>query len=358
MVVDSLSAVAESVLEPQAESTARRSDEAMNFRVTSSSCQQFVGCVRRCMLDWVTDVRRGTLPAVTAIGEPVGDARVQRLTVADGVDLEVIRRGPEHPIDGPGWVLLHGLSSNAMMWDQVGSRLAAQGSSVVAVNQRGHGRSSKPEHGYEMATIADDLASLIASLGWDRPIIVGQSWGGNVVIETASRHRDLVSAVGCVDGGFIRLGDRFESWEACAEVLAPPMIAGTPASEVRGWIERSAADWPPEGREATMANFEIRADGTVAPWLTRERHMSVLRGLWEHDPMAAMAAVDVPISFLVADSGEAAWSRSRHAAVETAIAASADADAVWFPGAHHDVHAQRPDDVTSALLALAARARM
>jgi pimeloyl-ACP methyl ester carboxylesterase len=70
-----------------------------------------------------------------------------------------------------------------------------------------------------------------------------------------------------------------------------------------------------------------------------------------------MADVDVPISFLVADSGEAAWSRSRHAAVEAAIAASVDADAVWFPGAHHDVHAQRPDDVTAALLALAARAR-
>jgi hypothetical protein len=58
MVVDSLSAVAESVLEPQAESTARRSDEAMNFRVTSSSCQQFVGCVRRCVRAGTRNDRR------------------------------------------------------------------------------------------------------------------------------------------------------------------------------------------------------------------------------------------------------------------------------------------------------------
>lgn len=171
-----------------------------------------------------------------------------------------------------------------------------------------------------------------------------------MVVEAAARYPDLVSGVACVDGGFIRLQDRFDDWESCSEALAPPRLIGTPAEQIRGWIEQSASDWPPAGREATMANFEVRSDGTVAPWLTRERHMAVLRGLWEHDPLTSIEAIDVPIRFLVADSGEADWSRSRHEAVEAALKVAREGDAVWFPGAHHDVHAQRPDDVAAALM--------
>ncbi len=284
-------------------------------------------------------------------GDPSGQTpRVEWVRTESGLDLHLVRWGPETPIDGPGWVLLHGLSSNSRLWDGVAARLAASGGSVVAVDQRGHGRSSKPDDGYDMATVADDLAGLIERLGWSRPVIVGQSWGGNVVVEAAARHRSIATAVACVDGGFIRLRDRFPEWESCATTLAPPALVGTPMEEVRGWIERSAADWPVEGREGTMANFEIRDDGTIAPWLTRERHMKVLRGLWEHDPLDAMTRVDVPLRFLVADSGEANWSRSRREAVDAALAVAPTADAVWFPGAHHDVHAQRPDEVTSSLL--------
>ena len=48
--------------------------------------------------------------------------------------------------DGPGrpFLLVHGLSSNSRVWDGVARRLAAAGHEVVAVDQRGHGRSEEP----------------------------------------------------------------------------------------------------------------------------------------------------------------------------------------------------------------------
>ena len=42
------------------------------------------------------------------------------------------------------FLLVHGLSSNARTWDGVAAELSAAGHPVVAIDQRGHGRSEKP----------------------------------------------------------------------------------------------------------------------------------------------------------------------------------------------------------------------
>jgi pimeloyl-ACP methyl ester carboxylesterase len=245
--------------------------------------------------------------------------------------------------------LVHGLASNARLWDGVAARLAASGHEVVAIDQRGHGRSSKPDEGYDMATVADDLALVIRALGWDRAAVAGQSWGGNVVLELAVRHPELVSCVVCVDGGFIDLRERFPNWDDAATALAPPRLAGTPLATMRGWLDASAGDWPETGREGTMANFEVRDDGTIAPWLTFDRHLLVLRGLWEHEPSTRYPLVTAPVLLIAADNGDVAWTRSKHAAVDAAIASLPRGRAEWFSPAHHDVHAQHPDAVADLL---------
>jgi len=45
------------------------------------------------------------------------------------------------------FVLVHGLASNARLWDGVARRLAGAGHSSAAVDLRGHGRSDKPDTG-------------------------------------------------------------------------------------------------------------------------------------------------------------------------------------------------------------------
>ena len=148
----------------------------------------------------------------------VPGGREDWIELASGVELHVVdwtdgsRRDPALA----PFVLVHGLASNARLWDGVGRRLAAAGHRVVAVDQRGHGRSSKPDDGYDMATVADDLHLLIGALGIRRPVVAGQSWGGNVVLELAFRHPDDIAAIVCVDGGFIDLRQRFPEWDDAA----------------------------------------------------------------------------------------------------------------------------------------------
>ena len=130
------------------------------------------------------------------------------------------------------FLLVHGLASNARMWDGVAERLSEAGHPVATVDLRGHGRSAKPDAGYDVATVADDLATLIERLGFDRPIAAGQSWGGNVVLELSARHPESVRAIACVDGGWLDLQAAFPDWDACRTALAPPpwSVARSPTS--------------------------------------------------------------------------------------------------------------------------------
>ena len=270
---------------------------------------------------------------------------VLRVEVTGGVSLNVHSWAG----DGTPLVLVHGLASNARLWDGVAALLAGQGHRVVAVDQRGHGRSDKPDEGYDFDTVCADLAVLIESLDLDRPVVAGQSWGGQVVVELAGRRPELLRGIACVDGGWIDL-THFESWEACERAMAPPRIQGLAFTEIEAMIRGRHATWPEAGILGALACFEVRADGTVAPWLTFERHLRIVRSMWEQRMPEVLAAVDVPALLLPCDdgSGSAHMARKR----ETVAAAEAHIPVSrthWFD-AGHDVHAQHPELVAGVLV--------
>ena len=289
--------------------------------------------------------------------------KTERVVVADGIELaldlwpaagDAGSAGASR--DRSSFLLVHGLASNARMWDGVAERLSAAGSPVATVDLRGHGRSAKPDDGYEVTTVADDLAALIERAGLDRPVVAGQSWGGNVVLELAARHPAAVQAIACVDGGWLDLQAGFPDWATCSTALAPPRLVGRRLADVEGWLRSAHADWPETGIRGALANFEVRPDGTIAPWLTYERHMTVLRGLWEHRPAGRFSSIAVPVLLAPAEpdpgsgeggAGSDAMNRKRRE-VDAAAAAIPEARVHWFSG-DHDIHAQHPAEVAGVL---------
>src|SRR5438093_12616392 len=141
--------------------------------------------------------RNATIAPMT---EPVGSFTAtpveRRIVVAPGVALHVEQR-IGHPSAAP-FVLVHGLASNARLWDGVAEHLHAADHTVIAIDQRGHGRSDAPDTGYDLDTAVADLLALIGVLGLDRPVLAGQSWGGNVVLELAWRRPAAVRGIACV----------------------------------------------------------------------------------------------------------------------------------------------------------------
>ncbi len=284
----------------------------------------------------------------------------QRIKVADGVELRVLSWEPAHaPADSvvpPGpFILVHGLASNARLWDGVARRIAAAGARSAAVDLRGHGHSDKPDGGYDFATISEDLRGLIAALGpsFERPVLVGQSWGANVVLDFAVRYPQLARGIVLEDGGLTDLQDAFPIWDICWERLAPPPLVGVPLASVESYFRSSHADWPEEGFEGSLGNFEIRADRTIAPWLTRARHKLILQALWGQRTADLWARLGVPVLIVPVDGAEADWTKAKRAgadaAEEAARASGLPLRVKWFEG-DHDIHAQHPAELAEAIL--------
>ena len=59
---------------------------------------------------------------------------------------------------------------------------------MISYDQRGLGRSDKPDERYSMADYADDAAALMESQGWASAHVIGVSFGGMVAQELALRH--------------------------------------------------------------------------------------------------------------------------------------------------------------------------
>jgi len=131
--------------------------------------------------------------------------------------------GPDVP---PAILLVHGLASNARIWDLL-APLLVPNFRLIAIDQRGHGLSDKPDDGYDLPTIAGDLARAIAALGWSRPLVVGHSWGANVALQLAADYPDLAAGIVLLDGGTNELASAMPLAETL-ERLAPPCLAGTP----------------------------------------------------------------------------------------------------------------------------------
>ncbi len=266
--------------------------------------------------------------------------------VADGTQLAVrVLDGEARP-----FVLAHGLASNALLWRNVAQTLNAHGHAVAVADLRGHGRSERPDVGHSTAQAADDLNAVSAALGWQgrRPVVVGQSWGGNVVLR-AARDQAVWGGVAAVDGGWIHLGNRFPSFEACWTQLAPPDLSDRPPAEVLAWISSMVSDWPDGAAAAIAGNLELRA-GSVRNRLDRAHHRSILHSLWADDPTDMYADIAVPTHLMVAGT-------STSTDVDRAQSAIPDATVTWYPDAHHDLHLQHPQTVSDQLLELVQRVK-
>jgi pimeloyl-ACP methyl ester carboxylesterase len=272
----------------------------------------------------------------------------RRVPVAPGVELHVEARVGERT--RAPFVLVHGLASNARLWDGVAECLHAAGHTVVAIDQRGHGRSDAPDVGYDLDTAVADLLALIETLELERPVLAGQSWGGNVVLELGWRRPEAVRGIACVDGGVIELSQAYPGWEDCLAALTPPTLEHLTLADLERRIRKSVPHFTDRAVSAYLHCFRTRPDGTIEARLTKSRHLSILRSLWEHRPSTRWATLKAPTMLLLADSGEASRTSRKRNAEALALAAGGTIRSVWFSPGHHDLHLESPERVSELFL--------
>ena len=85
---------------------------------------------------------------------------------------------------GPVLLLVHGMAGSSTQWRHVFPRLSEE-FTLVAPDLLGHGESDKPDSGYNLSDHANVLRDLLSALGHERATLVGQSYGGGVVMQLA-----------------------------------------------------------------------------------------------------------------------------------------------------------------------------
>jgi 3-oxoadipate enol-lactonase len=100
---------------------------------------------------------------------------------------------------GPGRVAcIHSLALDGGIWERVAAALRGR-ASVLALDCRGHGASGRAPGPYSTALMADDLATVMDSVGWPAATIAGCSMGGCVAQSFAARHPARTNALVLMD---------------------------------------------------------------------------------------------------------------------------------------------------------------
>ncbi len=142
-------------------------------------------------------------PSVTSSGAASSSASLQAessasaafregtVTLASGLQLHYIEQGRK---DGPVLVLLHGYTDSYRSFE-LALPLLPRDFRVYALDQRGHGDSSRPECCYSQSDFAADAVAFLDALGLQRATFVGHSMGSFIAQQVALEYPERVEAL-------------------------------------------------------------------------------------------------------------------------------------------------------------------
>ena len=250
----------------------------------------------------------------------------------------------------PALFLLHGLSSNARVWERMAACL--EGRRVVALDQRSHGASDRPETGYELDALVADAAQAIRELHLGRPLVAGHSWGAAVALAVAAEHPELASGLVLVDGSTASFS-RFMTWEEAAQRMQPalPVYADLDAA-VAAERDLLGPAWGDDLRDFVSSGLVPASAGGLTPTLTADVRLQILRDLYAFQPELLFANVEGPI--LLAMAGQL-WPGApqefverRRRSVDEVVELRPDLQVRWYDS-RHDIPLIRPAELAAGV---------
>lgn len=275
-----------------------------------------------------------------------------RILDMGGVQVHAVVMG-----EGPDLVLIHGASGNARdMTFRLAPRLAER-YRVIAFDRPGLGYSDRiNQTGATIAQQADLLARAAAELGADRPIVMGQSYGGAVALAWAVHRPANIAALVAVSAPSIPwesdldLFYRVTSSRIGSALVVPMLTAFVPDSRIDATLRAIFAPQPvPEGYAAHVgAGLTLRRVSLRANAAQRANLLDEVRALEPHYPRIA-----VPVE-LVHGSADTTVGLSIHS--EKLVNRIPGAALDILPGIGHMPHHVAQDAVVAAVDRAAARA--
>jgi non-heme chloroperoxidase len=199
-------------------------------------------------------------------------------TANDGTHLFVQDWG-----SGPAVVFVAAWAFNSNVWGSHIAALTSQGFRCVAPDRRGHGRSDTPATGYDLDTLADDLAAVMEQQDLRQVVLVAHSMGTVEAIRYCARHgMDRVSRLvlaapttpyltrtadnpegipaEAIQAQYDSIAKDYPKWIAENEA---PFFTSDTIAETRNWVKSMMLEVPLPAALAcrrTIAAADLRAD--------------------------------------------------------------------------------------------------
>lgn len=156
-------------------------------------------------------------------------------------------------------VLVPGFGMTHEAWDRQVRVLAEAGHRVVAIDQRGHGRSDKPLTGYDVARLSDDLLAVLDALAVTSCSLVGWSFGGQVCFRTAAAAPERVERLVLVGSNAVRAS------------RSPDFPFGAPAEPtIQAMVELELRDRFAARRTTIRSGFGTEPSPAVVDWMVSQ----------------------------------------------------------------------------------------
>lgn len=203
-----------------------------------------------------------------------------------GIKLHYVQEGAGDPT----FVFVHGWCCDHTFFQPQFDHFK-QSHRAVSPDLRGCGESDKPDAGYDIPTLTDDVAALCRDLGLERPIIVGHSLGGMIGVELAARHPSLPGAIVAVDPGPLAIQPSSTAvFEALIAALEGPDGAAARQEYISGMFlatdDRDRKRWISE----TMCSAPL----SIAA--------ASIRGVMDWNGVGALQLCTVPLLVLMSDA--------------------------------------------------------
>lgn len=214
-------------------------------------------------------------------------SEVRTLALRTGIQVPCLVHGDLNEISDdrgdPPLLLLHAWGESWRSFERLIASLSSQ--VLVAPDLRGHGQADKPEAGYSLNAVVEDVVALLDALGIERAHVLGSSSGGYVAQQLAVTHPEFVASLILV-GVPLSLHVR------------PPFVdevdlLNDPISE--DWV-RKTLSWYRLLHEVPISYIEDRVqDGLGMPAAVWK---ASLRGLYEAAPPTELGSLSVPTLIL------------------------------------------------------------
>ena len=240
---------------------------------------------------------------------------------------------------GARFALVHSLAMDGQFWLPVAALLRDAGD-VLLVDCRGHGASARTGAPFTVEQFADDFASVLDVVGWERAVVAGASMGGSVALAFAASRPERTAGLGLFDTTASYGADAPARWEERARQALAEGLASLASFQTKRWFSPDFAAAHPDVLDAALDTFLANDVPTYA---------EVCRMLGRFDLTAALPRLGMPTRIVVG-SADYATPPSMAAAMRDAIPGAV---MEVLDGAAHLTPLERPADVARTLRSLA-----